>query len=291
MKTYFECIPCFIRQTLDAVRFATDDQTVHERVLREVLRAASEMDLRTSPPVTGQRIHRLIRQLTGQDDPYRQVKDKFNKLALQWYDDLKARIDKSDDPLETAVRLAIAGNIIDFGVGNHLDQSSVRDAIEHALTNELVGSFQAFRERLASARDVFYLADNAGEIVLDRLLIEQLPTKKITLVVKGQPVINDATMIDAEASGLTELVEVIDNGSDAPGTILEECSQEFQNRFKAADLVIAKGQGNYETLSDIDKDIFFVLKVKCPVIARHLGCEVGSLILRENYQSARSVIE
>jgi len=291
MKTYFDCIPCFVRQTLDAVRFATDDQAVHERVLREVLSAASQMDMQVSPPVMGQQIHRLIRQLTGQDDPYRQVKDEFNKLALQWYGKFKARIDKSDEPLETAVRLAIAGNIIDFGVGNHLDQSSVRNAIEHALTNELLGSFRAFRERVASAENILYLADNAGEIVFDRLLIEQLPTRKITLVVKGQPVINDATITDAQAAGLTELVEVIDNGSDAPGTILEECSRQFQQRFKAADLVIAKGQGNYETLSDVDKEIFFVLKIKCPVIARHLGCEVGSLILQANHLSACSAMK
>ena len=113
------------------------------------------------------------------------------------------------------------------------------------------------------------------EIVFDRLLIEQLPREKVTLVVRGAPVSNDATMIDAEDTGLTKLLEVIDNGSDAPGTILDDCSHAFRERFDSADLIIAKGQGNYESLSEVEKDIYFLLKAKCPVIARDLGCEVG----------------
>jgi len=290
MKTYFDCIPCFVRQTLEAVRFATNDQAVQEQVLRKVLSVASEMDLRTSPPVMGQRIHRLIRTLTGRDDPYRRVKDKFNRLALQWYHQLKPRVDNADDAMETAARLAIAGNIIDFGVNSRLDDSSLHDAIDHALTAEIVGSFDTFREAVGSAENILYLADNAGEIVFDRLLIEQIPVEKVTVVVKGQPVINDATITDAQTSGLTDLIEVVENGSDAPGTILAECSQEFQRRFERADLVIAKGQGNYETLSDVDQNIFFMLKVKCPVIATHLDCQVGDLILRTNHSPVRSAV-
>jgi len=114
------------------------------------------------------------------------------------------------------------------------------------------------------------------------LLIEQLPAEKVTVVVKARPVINDATMEDAKVAGLTEIVEVIDNGSDVPGTILESCSQTFRNRFAKADLIIAKGQGNYETLSDVEKNIFFILKAKCSVIAKDLGCEVGEMILRKS---------
>jgi uncharacterized protein with ATP-grasp and redox domains len=107
-----------------------------------------------------------------------------------------------------------------------------------------------------------------------------MPLEKVTVVVKGLPVLNDATIHDAETAGLTSLVEVIDNGSDAPGTILAECSESFHERFEQADLLIAKGQGNYESLSDVEKDIFFILKAKCPVIAEHLGCKVGTMILR-----------
>ena len=113
-------------------------------------------------------------------------------------------------------------------------------------------------------------------------MIEQLPIERVTVAVKGAPVINDATMEDALLAGLPRIVEVIDNGSDAPGTILESCSQTFRGRFEDADLIIAKGQGNYETLSDLDKNIFFILKAKCPVIAVDLGCEVGEMILRKS---------
>ena len=280
MKTFLDCIPCFVRQTLDAARFVTDDERVHEHVLREVLRSASEMDLRATPPAMGQLIHRTIRQLTGVADPYRGVKEQFNRAALALYPELKQRVEQAPDRLEAAARLAIAGNIIDFGVRSEISEDEVEATIRGALTDPLIGSIAGFRAAVAEADSILYLADNAGEIVLDRLLIEELPRDRVTVVVKGSPIINDATMADAEAAGLIGVVEVIDNGSDAPGTILATCSPAFRRRFERADLVISKGQGNYETVSDLDKDTFFLLKAKCEVIADDLGVPVGSLVLR-----------
>jgi uncharacterized protein with ATP-grasp and redox domains len=241
------------------------------------------MDLRQSPPAMGQKIHRLIRKLTGVQDPYLQAKNRFNQLALKMYPELREQIQASADPFETAVRLAIAGNIIDLGVKSGLAESQVEETIAQSLTEPLdMDALKEFRNATAQAKDILYLGDNAGEIVLDRLLIEQLPCENITFVVKAGPIINDATMEDAEIAGLTDIVTVIDNGSDAPGTILESCSEAFRRRFDEADLVISKGQGNYETLSDVNKDVFFILRAKCPVIARHLGCEVGQMILRRS---------
>ena len=133
-----------------------------------------------------------------------------------------------------------------------------------------------------------FLKDNAGEIVFDRLLIERLPPGKVTVAVRGFPVINDATLADAEGAGIHEVAEVIENGSDAPGTILDDCSESFRDRFDKADLVIAKGQGNYETLSEVDKDIYFLLKAKCPVIARDIGCQEGAMILKRSKSMAAS---
>lgn len=286
MKTYFECIPCLLRQTLEAARLATDDKAIHEQVIRKVLSAASEMNLRESPPFMAQRIHCMIRQMTGDNDPYRDIKDRFNNFALELYPELKDRIKGSRKPLDTAIRLAIAGNIIDSGINHHINETQVHNAIEHALTAPLAGDPEQFREAVSEAKNIFYLADNAGEIVFDRLLIEQMPFKKITLVVKGSPIINDACLADARATGIANLVEVIDNGYDAPGTILDACSEGFKRRFENADLIIAKGQGNYETLSDVKKDIFFVLKAKCPVIAHHIGCEVGSLVFLRSTMGA-----
>jgi len=280
MKTFLDCVPCFARQALDASRFATDDEAVHERVLREVLHEASKMDMHEAPPIVGQQIHRLIRQLTGSSDPYRKVKDQFNRFALKLYPELKSRIERSTDPMATAARLAVAGNIIDFGVNSRLAESHVHETIEDVLESPFQADTEGFAAAVDRAREVLYLADNAGEIVFDRLLIEEMPLGKVTVAVKGFPVINDATMVDARETGLTEVVEVIDNGSDAPGTILGDCSDAFRRRFDSADLVIAKGQGNYETLSDVEKNVYFLLKAKCPVIAAHLGCAVGSLIVR-----------
>ena len=282
MKTYFECIPCFLRQTLEAARLTTDDEAIHEQVIRKVLRAASEMNLRESPPIMAQRIHYMIRRITGNNDPYREIKDRFNNFALKLYPELKKRIQQSREPLDTAIRLAIAGNIIDSGINYHINETQVYNAIDHALTAPLAGNPEEFRKAVSDAKDILYLADNAGEIVFDRLLIENMPREKITLAVKASPIINDACLADAQATGVADLVEVIDNGSDAPGTILKECSKKFKQRFENADLIIAKGQGNYETLSDIKKDIFFILKAKCPVIAHHIGCEVGSLVFLGN---------
>ena len=280
MKTYFDCVPCFVRQVLDSVRMTTDDTRLHEKVLREALSMASEMDLNQSPPAMAQKIHQFIRKMTGISDPYLDVKNHFNKLALQMYPDLRMRIDTSTDPIETAVRLAIAGNIIDFGVNSAVESSQVERTIAESLTDPFDReSLEAFKHAVSRADEILYLGDNAGEIVFDRLLIEQLPREKITFVVKGGPILNDAVMEDAQIVGLTDVVDVIDNGSDAPGTILESCSETFRRRFDQSDLIIAKGQGNYETLSDVDKNIFFLVRPKCNVLARHLGREIGSLVL------------
>jgi uncharacterized protein with ATP-grasp and redox domains len=290
MHIFLDCIPCFVRQALDAARLATNDKKIHEQVLRKVLVLAKDLDMSQSPPLMGQKIHRLIRELVGTEDPYSDVKKQFNNAALQLYPKMRMRILDSKNMLETAIRLAIAGNIIDFGVNGQLQESELDKAISECLAAEFHEmQLELFMQTINEAEEILYIADNAGEIIFDRLLIEQLPTEKVTVVVKGLPVINDATIEDAILAGLPRIVEVIDNGSDGPGTIIETCSQIFINRFEKADLVIAKGQGNYETLSDIDKNIFFVLKAKCPVIARDLGCEVGEMIFRKSKTFKNSV--
>jgi uncharacterized protein with ATP-grasp and redox domains len=287
MKTFLDCIPCFFRQALDAVRMITDDDTVHEQVVREVLALANELDLHQSPPAMARLIHRRIRQLTENADPYQTWKQTHNQFALGLYEEMKTAIRNSDNPLETAVRLAIAGNIIDLGVKSSITDGDIDKTLRHSLTEPFDPVMvEQLRNDVEKASDILYLTDNAGEIVFDRLLIEELPTEKITAAVKGYPVINDATMSDAVQTGLTDIVKVIDNGSDAPGTILETCSQDFVSRFQQADLVIAKGQGNYETLSDSSKNIYFILKAKCHVIASDLGCPVGQMVLAK--QCART---
>ncbi len=282
MRTYLDCVPCFIRQALEAARLATDDEATQEKIIRRSLRLAAEQDYAQPPPVMGQALHRLIRQLAGDGDPYREAKEHFNQVALRLYHELKERIRQSERPFETAARLAIAGNIIDLGVHGGLKTADVEEAVGEALHAPLDKEAVArLEERVRSAREILYVADNAGEIVLDRLLVEELPPDRTTAVVRGAPVLNDATLEDARATGLTEVVRVIGNGSDAPGTLLEDCSEEVRQLLASADLVIAKGQGNYETLSQLDDRAFFLLRAKCPVIADHIGCPVGALVISQ----------
>jgi len=283
MKTVLECIPCFLRQALDAGRMATTDAAVHEKILRAVLKKVYEMSFLQSPPHMGQEIHRIIRELSGNRDPYAEIKSHFNRAALDMYQELKEKVRSAEHPFETAVRLAIAGNIIDFAFNSNKDNIKLTDAVDDTLSRQLVINHIAqLKGKAVQARSILYLGDNAGEIVFDRILIEELPVERTAFAVKAQPIINDVTREDAEFVGMTEIVEVIDNGSDAPGTILETCSDEFRRRFEQADLVISKGQGNYETLNTIDqKNIFHLLKVKCPVIAKDIGCDEGSIIVLE----------
>jgi uncharacterized protein with ATP-grasp and redox domains len=278
MNTYLDCMPCYVRQALDAVRLATDEVVIQEKVLREILQQTAVMDRGTSTVAMGQRIHRLVRELTGRSDPYRELKDRFNNLALSLMPEMRRLVAAADNPLETAVRLAIAGNIIDFGVNAAVEDSHLHESIEFALKVPLLGDIDVFAQAVSDAESILYLADNTGEIVFDSLLVEML--ENVTVAVRGGPVINDATMCDAEVAGLTKITRVIDNGNDAPGTILDDCSPEFQQEFEKASLVIAKGQGNYESLIDNQKHIAFLLRAKCNVISHNIGCDLGSFVLR-----------
>ncbi len=280
MKTSIDCIPCFIRQTLDAIRMLTDDASVHEIVVRDMLTRASALDFSSPPPLMGRTIHRLIRDASGNRDPYREIKHQSNLLALNLYPGLKRTIEDAKNPFETAVRLAIAGNIIDFGAGTGVTPELVSRTVEASLTQTIdEAAVIGLHNEIRNARSILYLGDNAGEIVFDRLLIELLPVEKVLFAVRGLPIINDATREDAAEAGIAGWVPVIDNGTDVPGTVPELCSDQFREAFQAADLIVAKGQGNYETLSDTDKNIFFLFKVKCPVIARHSGHKLGDIVI------------
>lgn len=283
MRSYLDCIACLVRHSLQAARFATDDEAIHRQVLREVLHSAAALDDSQPPPVMSHKVHRLIRQLTGDDDPYRDVKHRFNEFAMGQLPELRRLVAESSRPMETAVRLAIAGNVIDFGPFSQIDErrveQTVAESLEAPIAREEIASLS---QAVSRAGEILYLADNAGEIVFDRLLIEQFPADRVTVVVKGGPAVNDATMDDAVATGLDEIVSVTSNGSDAPGTILDDCSPAFRERFQTADLVIAKGQANYETLSDENRPVYFLLMAKCAVVARDLDCEVGEFVVRRS---------
>jgi uncharacterized protein with ATP-grasp and redox domains len=259
---------------------ATNDTAEHEAILRKTLGIAAGMTLQTTPPELGAFIHRIVREISGNVDPYADAKRRSNELALGLYEDLLRDVRRADDPFEMAVRFAIAGNIIDFGPTSTLSENQVHEAVDDCRRARIdSAALEALREASRRSRRKLYIGDNAGEIVFDMLLVDQFSTGSVTFAVRGSAVINDATMADAVRVGMTDLVRVVDSGCDVPGTVLEHCSPEFREVFREADLVIAKGQGNYETLSDTDQPIAFLFKAKCPVIAEDMGCSIGDAVI------------
>jgi hypothetical protein len=211
------------------------------------------------------------------------MKTRFNRFMLNQLDVLREKIESSSYPLETAVRVSIAGNMIDGALGARLTDEVVQQTLEQALVMPLVGEVEELEHWVDASGTILFLADNAGEIACDRLLIEQLLPKKITLAVNGSPALNDATYEDAETVGLTDMVEVIDNGNDGLGTLLPQCSETFLDHFHSADLILSKGLANFETLCESgqhEANICYLFKAKCPFISRYAGVNLGDIVLR-----------
>ncbi len=278
MKIYLDCLPCFLKQTIQAGRLVSEDEGLIRNIVNEVAALIPYLPENSTPPEIGEKIHRRIREVTGLNDPYSAVKQQNIEEALHLYPDMKELVRKSSDPLFTAVKIAIAGNIIDFGTGTEFDiASDIHKIIEQ---EPGINNIEPFKETLKQAESILYLGDNAGESVFDRILIEELK-KPVTYVVRGIPVLNDATYEDAVASGLDEsAAEIISSGTTAPGTVLPLCSDNFLERFNKADMIISKGQGNYEGLSEVDRPVFFLLKAKCSVIAQDIGVNEGDTVLK-----------
>lgn len=283
MRTHLDCIPCFQRQALQAVRFTTDDENIQERVLRKVVNALEKLDWKQTPPQIARIVHQIVKEETNEHDPYSTVKKEYNDIALNLYPSMKKLIDKSENPLFTAIRIAIAGNIIDFGAMSRFD---LQDTIKTVLKKPLkINDFSKLSDSLSKSQVLTYLGDNSGEIVFDKLLIETIlesyEIERVQFAVKGAPIINDATIEDAKYVGLSSLpnIKFIKIGIGIPGTGLERWDEKFLDIIKESNVVISKGQGNYEALSD-QGNIFFLLLAKCPVVARDLGVEVGDIVLK-----------
>ncbi len=278
MKTYLDCYPCLLRQALSAARRAGASENQQHSILLNTMKELSAFPPDSTPPELAHRIHQQVQQLTSNTDPYREDKDRATQQALALYPELKRKVSEASNPLEMAVRIAIAGNIIDLGVAESYDLDAT---LKRVLTQPFaIGDLNSLRSALARSASVLYLADNAGETVFDKVLIEILELP-VTYVVKAGPIINDATHEDAVAAGIDQVATIIDNGSNAPGTLLNQCSKVFRKHFTEADLIIAKGQANYESLSNSSAPIFFLLQAKCNVIARDLGIAEGGSVLKQ----------
>ena len=276
MKARPDCLVCFKLQAERTVRLLNVDGRKSAKILSHVRRFLSSVSLEATPPEIGAEVHHLIIQLSGVKDPYREVKRACVEQALKIYPELRRLVRSSGDRLLTAIKLAIAGNVIDFGADREFEGGiDLRSFLDQDL---VINDYPALRRALGRAQNVLFLADNAGESVFDRLLIEEL-RRPVAYAVKAGPIINDATREDAVRSGIRGMAQIVSSGSRMPGTLLRACTARFRRLFQSADLIISKGQGNYETLCGESAPLFFLLKAKCNVIARHLNVEPGSLVL------------
>jgi len=268
MLTDLECLVCFMRQALATAQMATDDPAVQRQVVEEVGRFLARVDFGRSPPENAVDLYALIARVTGVDDPFARVKEQENRFALDLADQVEEAIGKASDPLETAIRFAIGGNIIDHAAQQSFDAAATLATCQES--DFVVDDIPRLRRDLETAQDLLYLADNCGEIVFDRFLVQELHRRgcRVTVAVRGSHIVNDATLADAELAGLGSECRLIDNGTGCPGTPLAACSPEFRECFTSADLIISKGMGNFETLSEVRAPLYFLLTVKCSVVAR-----------------------
>jgi len=281
MKAHLECVPCLLRQAVEATKISTQDEALRKKSIRAAVTYLSKERWTKSLPEIGASIHRIVKRVTGNTDPYGQLKQEYTRVAFEFFPKLRAVVEYSEDKMLSAVKIAIAGNVIDFGPKVNID---LEKEIKNVLCKDLaINDIDRLKDSIRKTKKVLYLADNAGETVFDRVLLEELVKEgvKVTYAVKDAPILNDATFQDAEEAGITEIADVMSIGTDCMGLIFKECSTKFLRAFENSNLIISKGQGNYESLNDFQhKEIFFLLKVKCLVIAEDIGVEIGSAILK-----------
>ena len=277
MKITFECIPCLIGHAIHVAKMVSDDDEVRYDIIRKTLAQAGDIDLSLTPPEQARLIHQVIKTASGVEDPYAEEKDSSTEFALKLMPVVREKIANSKNPFETIVRLVIAGNIIDYGAIRDFDLDTAQKRIFEVFDMDVdLDAIRLLEKEMDKAKKIFYMADNCGEAVFDRLLIERY-RDKITLGVRGGPILNDLTEREIKESEL-DIVPYVHTGDMTPGVSLRHSSAEFLDEMRSSDLVIAKGQGNYETLNEYDRPIFFLLRVKCQIIADMIGnVELGDL--------------
>lgn len=283
MKISYECGPCFLRQAKEALDLSTDDETLKMEIMEEIFKYLSNnFTVGTNSNSTGSTMHALIKQRTGCADPYYREKIESNNIALKYLEDVKQILDE-DDSLENYVKIAIIGNILDFGAFT-LDDD-IESVINESLKKELtVKDIYEFENSLKTNDKVLYLVDNTGEIVFDKLLLSKIKEYDldITIAVKSEPILNDACMAEALDAGLDDFGEIVEIGAGTVGYVDSEISDEFRHIFDNHKFIISKGMGNYEGLTEIDlsgKDIFFLLCAKCNTISRDIGVNLHDMLL------------
>ncbi|MBN2168890.1 MAG: DUF89 family protein [Actinobacteria bacterium] len=280
MKFLPDCYSCVMRQASSAAKLVSDDRSFQDECMRETAGILSRDNREMTPPAIGELMYHRICEISGNQDPFKRQKEKQNDAASKLLPWLRETVNAASDPLLMAVRIAIAGNVVDPGAHESFDlESTVMEAVVSKLN---LDAYPLFRRNIENAHTILHIADNCGEIVFDRVLVEtilSLLDVRIVVAVRDVPIINDATMKDAAEVGMTNLCRVISSGSRMPGTSLSRTTPEFQELFRNSDLVISKGQGNWETLEDCDRDLYFMFQVKCQPVSVVTGCSIGQPVL------------
>lgn len=287
MKLFPECMPCMVEQVNKALRLLSPNIS-QDRIVdaqQELMKRIGNLDLQnTANVLVGSVTYRIVSEFLGIEDPYADIKKEYNQIALDFYPKVKMMVADSENPIAMAVRASIMGNSIDFGAPTDID---IDREIKELELNDLGGedNIRNFIEHIENSHKILVLGDNAGEIVFDRIFIETLqeyyPDKKIIYSVRGGPIINDNTMNDAIFVGMDKVCKVVET-SATPGVYLEDSTDEFVEAFKNADLILSKGQGNFEAVVDIPTehvDVYFLLKAKCDLMTKIFDVPQGTLLL------------
>jgi len=285
LRSYPECFPCSINQALRTVKMAGLGEAFQERAVLEAERALVGTDHVVPPAVVATAAIRAVEGLYAGIDPFLEMKVRTTAEALALYERIRPGVMADLERMAPAERvrlcakLAAVGNIIDFGVGLEFDLE--RTLVETLAVDLAIDDSKTLYEALAASESLLVVSDNAGEIVFDRFLMDEAVRlgKQVCLSVKSGPVINDAMRDDAVRAGIGDPIRVIETGSSSLGVVFEECTEEFREAFRRAGVVLSKGQANYETLDEVERPVFFILRAKCPIVARELGVPAGASVL------------
>ena len=282
MNAYLECYPCLARNAVDLAKRATNDPVLQKKIVSESLQFLANQPGGKTPPWFFSQINGITQKYTGNKDLYQEEKNKSNRLAQQLVQNLQEIPEFHPDEFESRLRMAVAGNIIDFGIFSDLNIEQAIQAVRDSFRKPLpMDAVRLLKEKIDSAKTILYLLDNNGEAVFDRIFIEPFK-EKVILGVRESNVLNDVTEEDLPACGLHNFTAgVIKNGTPGiPGTDIQTANREFLETFRSADLIIAKGQGNFETLNESDAPIAFLFMAKCPVVAQLLNVKLKTIQVR-----------
>ena len=291
MKLQQECATCIIAQIKTVTKMLGLDEAKSEAAMLDTHAFLAQANYEGCTPESMGDLWQILLTHVGGGDPYSAIKSLCNQEAMKMVPATREKISRAADPLLIALKYAIAGNLIDYGLEHPVSiEEQNRQIDEIARTEFSIDDSKKLREALANAKTLLYLGDNAGEIVFDKLLIERLhvayPLLSVTFVVKGSPVLNDVTEPDAREIGMDETARIIDNGDCAPGTVLNRTSEAFRREFEAADVILSKGQGNYESLSGVPREnLFFLFTAKCDTVCAEAGVPKLSIVCMENRAS------